>query len=189
MKVQNGHYVKVHYKGTLDDGTEFDNSHVRGKPLDFEVGSRKLIRGFSAALLGMTEGQIKTVKMAPEEAYGPRNPDAVQPVPREAFAEGFEFEEGGTVQGNGPRGPFLAKILEVQEEHIVLDMNHPLAGKDLTFEIEVVSVESDGSTPQLANWSASMKKAELFEVAKDQGLKVNTRTTKAQLIAALEAAS
>jgi peptidylprolyl isomerase len=140
MKVRNGHTVKVHYKGTLNDGTEFDNSHVRGEPLNFEVGSRKLIRGFSEAVLGMSKGQTKKVTVPIEAAYGPHNPEAVQAVPRKAFAEGMAFEVGGTVQGNGPRGPFLARVQAVEDENITLDMNHPLAGKELNFEIELVSV-------------------------------------------------
>ena len=94
MKAQTGHNVKVHYKGTLHDGTEFDNSYVRGHPLDFEIGSRKLIRGFSEAVVGMEEGEKKSVTIPIEAAYGPVNPDAIQPVPRNAFAEGFEFEIG-----------------------------------------------------------------------------------------------
>jgi len=149
MKVQNGHNVKVHYKGTLPDGTVFDNSYVRGAPLDFEVGSRKLIRGFSDALLGMSKGQTKNVTIPVEMAYGPVNPDAVQPVPRNAFAEEFEFEIGGTVQGNGPGGKFLARIHDIIEEEqtIVLDMNHPLAGKELNFEIELLEVMSEAKAP------------------------------------------
>jgi peptidylprolyl isomerase len=150
MKVRNGHTVNVHYKGTLNDGTEFDNSHVRGEPLNFEVGSRKLIRGFSEAVLGMKKGQTKQVKVPVEAAYGPHNPEAVQEVPRKAFAEDMQFEVGGTVQGNGPRGPFLARIQDVAEENITLDMNHPLAGEELNFEIELVSVhraKKDTSTP------------------------------------------
>ena len=140
MKVKNGHTVNVHYKGTLNDGTEFDNSHVRGEPLNFEVGSRRLIRGFSEAVLGMKKGETKNVTIPVEAAYGPHNPEAVQAVPKQAFAEGMQFEIGGTVQGNGPRGPFLARIQEVGDETVTLDMNHPLAGEELNFEIELVSV-------------------------------------------------
>ena len=140
MKVKNGHTVNVHYKGTLNDGTEFDNSHVRGEPLNFEVGSRRLIRGFSEAVLGMKKGETKNVTIPVEAAYGPHNPEAVQAVPKQAFAEGMQFEIGGTVQGNGPRGPFLARIQEVSDETVTLDMYHPLAGEELNFEIELLSV-------------------------------------------------
>ena len=142
MKVKNGHTVKVHYKGTLNDGTMFDNSYERGAPLDFEVGSRKLIRGFNDAVLGMKRGETKTVTIPVEAAYGPVNPDAFQPVPRSAFSAEHEFEIGGTVQGEGPRGKFLARVHDILEDEdtIVLNMNHPLAGEELNFEIELLEV-------------------------------------------------
>jgi len=88
----------------------------------------------------MTAGETKTFMLTPEQGYGPRNEAALQTVPRSAFSQDFEFEIGGTIQGNGPSGQFLAKIQEVQENQIVLDMNHPLAGHELNFEVEVVSV-------------------------------------------------
>tara|TARA_R110002124_G_scaffold107574_2_gene260057 strand:+ start:935 stop:1363 length:429 start_codon:yes stop_codon:yes gene_type:complete len=141
MKVENGHSVKVHYKGTLNDGTEFDNSRARGKTLDFEVGSPRLIAGFNKAVIGMTEGETKSVTLEAEAAYGPIDPNAFQDVPRTQFGEDFKFEVGGMIKGNGPQGPFLAKIHEIQDDNIILDFNHPLAGKDLSFEIELVEVE------------------------------------------------
>ena len=184
MKVENGYNVQVHYKGTLSDGTEFDNSRLRGKTLDFQIGSGKMIRGFNDALLGMTPGDVKSVSLAPEQAYGERNPDAFQEVPKVAFGEDFVFKVGETVQGNGPRGPFLAKIHAVEDSNVILDFNHPLAGENLNFEIELVEATSPGGT--FTSWNRTMKKAELFEAAKQRGLKVNTKTTKAQLISALE---
>jgi peptidylprolyl isomerase len=141
MKVTNGHNVSVHYVGTLTDGTEFDNSRTRGQAVSFEIGSGRMISGFNDAVVGMTVGETKKVTLAPEQAYGTRNENALQNVPRDAFSEDFNFEVGGMIQGNGPRGPFLAKIHEVGEQEIILDMNHPLAGQELNFEIELVSVE------------------------------------------------
>jgi len=141
MKVTSGHNVSVHYVGTLTDGTEFDNSRNRGTAVSFEIGSGRMISGFNDAVVGMTVGETKKVTLAPEQAYGTRNESALQNVPREAFSEDFNFEIGGMIQGNGPRGPFLAKIHEVSEQEIILDMNHPLAGEELNFEIELVSVE------------------------------------------------
>ncbi|MGA0245401.1 MAG: FKBP-type peptidyl-prolyl cis-trans isomerase [Schleiferiaceae bacterium] len=141
MKAINGHNVSVHYVGTLTDGTEFDNSRTRGQAVSFEIGSGRMISGFNDAVVGMTVGETKKVTLAPEQAYGARNENALQNVPRDAFSEDFNFEVGGMIQGNGPRGPFLAKIHEVGEQEIILDMNHPLAGQELNFEIELVSVE------------------------------------------------
>jgi FKBP-type peptidyl-prolyl cis-trans isomerase 2 len=142
MKVENGQYVQVHYKGTLSDGTEFDNSRNRKQPLSFKVGSGRMISGFSDAVVGMTEGQVKTVTLKPVDAYGERNPKALQSVPKKAFGPDFEFEVGAAVQGNGPRGPFLAKIFALEEEKVVLDLNHPLAGEELNFEIELVTANA-----------------------------------------------
>ena len=141
MKVENGHNVKVHYVGTLADGTEFDNSRTRGKTLDFKVGTPGLITGFNNAVVGMATGETKTITLGPDDAYGQVNPEAFQNVPKTQFDEDFVFEVGGAVMGQGPQGPFRATIHEVQDESVVLDFNHPLAGKDLTFEVEVVEVE------------------------------------------------
>ena len=186
MKVENGYNVKVHYRGILANGTEFDNSKTRNQTLDFEVGTPRIIRGFNNAVLGMSQGETKTVTLSVEDAYGHADPEAFQDVPKTQFPEDFVFEVGGAVMGNGPQGSFRATIHEVKENSVVLDFNHQLAGQDLTFEIEVVSVEAP-ETVQMANWSTKMKKAELLEIARDQGLSVNTRSTKAQIIQALQA--
>lgn len=182
MKVQNGANVSVHYRGTLNDGTEFDNSKIRGKTLNFQVGAGKMLPGFDRAIVGMTTGQTKKINLVSDEAYGPRIPDAIQVVPKTAFGTDFEFLVGEVIQGNGPKGPFLAKIQEEREEEVLLDFNHPLAGEDLNFEIELVSIGEAATAP----WNPSMKKAELLEFAKASSLKVTTRSTKAQIIEALE---
>ena len=188
MKVTNGQNVSVHYRGTLSDGTEFDNSKVRGNTLDFTAGSDQLLAGFSNAVAGMAVGDTKTVSIPSAEAYGNPRPEAVQQVPRSAFDDDFEFIVGGTVQGNGPSGHFIAKIQQVEDDFVILDLNHPLAGEDLTFEIELVSVNTEATEDvSMARWSSTMKKAELLEVAKSRGLPVNTRSTKAQIIEALQA--
>ena len=184
MKVQNGANVSVHYRGTLSDGTEFDNSKIRGQTLNFQVGSGKMLPGFDRAVVGMTTGQTKNINLPPTEAYGPRIPDAIQAVPKTAFGEGFEFLVGEVVQGNGPQGPFLAKIQEERETEVLLDFNHPLAGEDLDFEIELVAVDGDTGAP--TTWSPSMKKAELLSIANDAGLSVNTKSTKTEIIEALQ---
>ena len=188
MKVQKGHNISVHYKGTLLDGTEFDNSRVRGQTLNFEVGSGRMISGFDTAVVGMSVGETQTVTLQPEDAYGPRQADALRPASKDAFGENFEFVIGEVVQGNGPEGSFLATIREVNDDHVVLDLNHPLAGEVLTFEIQLMEIHnaSQDTDVTMANWSASMKKAELLEVAKSRGLPVNTRSTKAQIIEALQ---
>ena len=140
-KVEKGSKVKVHYKGTLTDGVQFDSSYDRGETLPFEVGAGQMIPGFDAAVVGMEAGDKKTVTIPSSEAYGERNNEAVQDVPKTAFPPEFEFRLNETVQGANEQGqPLIAKILEVTDESVKLDLNHPLAGEDLTFEIELVEI-------------------------------------------------
>tara|TARA_B100000686_G_scaffold349776_1_gene443964 strand:+ start:526 stop:966 length:441 start_codon:yes stop_codon:yes gene_type:complete len=142
--VEVGNNVKVHYIGTLEDGTEFDSSHNRGEALQVQVGSPGLLPAFDQAIVGMTEGETKEITITAEEGYGERNPEAFQTVPKEAFGPDFAFTVGETVQGNGPYGPFLATIKELQENEVVLDMNHPLAGETLKFQIEMLEIITEG---------------------------------------------
>ena len=140
--VQSGQTVSVHYRGTLDDGSEFDNSRNRGQAMEVEVGSGQLIAGFDAALLGMTVGEVKNIHLNAEEAYGPIHEQAVQETPKNLFPPDFAFKTGELIQGRAPTGqPIMAKIVEEKESTVVLDMNHPLAGKDLNFEIELMSID------------------------------------------------
>lgn len=142
MQVENGKTVSFHYVGTLNDGNEFDNSYTRGDPLTGTIGSGQLITGFESALMGMQEGEKKSVLIESEKAYGAHNSEAIQQVPLGFFPEGFVAILGETVQGQSEDGQvFNAKIVESSDEVITLDFNHPLAGEDLNFEIEVISVE------------------------------------------------
>jgi len=141
MSVQNGNTVAVHYRGTLESGEQFDSSYDRGEPITFQSGAGQMIAGFDNAVVGMNEGEKKTFTLSPEEAYGPTVPEALQDVPRVAFAPGLELVPGEMIQGQAPNGhPVLAKIVEVGENVVKLDMNHPLAGKTLTFDVEIVSI-------------------------------------------------
>ena len=185
MKVENGSNVKVHYKGTLKDGSIFDDSRVRGKPLSFTIGSGHMLKKFNDTVAEMSVGDSTQITIEPEEAYGYYDSNALNAVPKERFGPDFEFKKGAIVRGDGPYGPFVAKIHEIEEERVILDFNHPLAGEQLNFEIELLEVEA-GTVP-VGNWSASMKKAELLDIARQQGLDVNTRSTKAQIVEALSA--
>jgi len=141
MKVKNGDSVKVHYIGTLNDGNEFDNSYKRGSTLDFQVGGGQMIKGFDDALVEMEIGQKKTINIKPEEAYGPRREEAITSVEKSNFPPNFVPKEGEMVQGRTENGqPINALIIEVQEKDVILDMNHPLAGQELNFEIELVEI-------------------------------------------------
>ena len=140
--VTNGNNVTVHYKGTFSNGEVFDDSRARGTPMQVVVGQGSLIKGFETALMGMTEGQSKTFSLTADEAYGQPTPEAITTVPRNAFPPDYNFEEGTQVQGQSPNGQVvLAKIVSFSDEGVVLDHNHPLAGKDLNFEIELLEIE------------------------------------------------
>ena len=142
VTVQEGQFVKVHYVGTLDDGTEFDNSYVRQETLDFQVGNPQLLAAFNNALVGMEAGEKKNFQVIPSEAYGEHDPEATVTVGRDAFPENFEFNPGDTVEGTTAEGtPVLAKIISAIDNDVTLDLNHPLAGENLNFEVELVEIQ------------------------------------------------
>jgi len=133
--VQDGDLIEVHYTGTLDDGSTFDSSRERGAPLSFTVGTGEVIPGFDQAVRGLVVGESTTARMLPADAYGEWNEDFVVEVPygpsQDDVAVGDEvFLNTGAA----------AVVLEVKEGTVVLDTNHTLAGKTLTFEIEVVAI-------------------------------------------------
>ncbi len=138
--IKSGDKVKVHYTGTLEDGSVFDTSKQR-EPLEFEVGSGQLIPGFEKAVLGLQPGDSTTVKIPSEQAYGESRPEMVVKVEREKVPSDISPEVGMQLQVQQPNGqPLPVVIADVDDSHITLDANHPLAGKDLTFEIELISV-------------------------------------------------
>lgn len=138
--VKAGDTVQFHYTGTLSDGTTFDSSRGR-EPLSVEVGSGQIIPGLDGALPGMTEGESKTVTVPADQAYGPVVPQARQGVPREQIPAHIPLEIGTQLQVQTPEGQTMpVTVAEVSDEVVVLDANHPLAGQDLTFEIEIVGI-------------------------------------------------
>jgi peptidylprolyl isomerase len=135
-----GDTVRIHYTGTLSDGSTFDTSAGRD-PLEFTLGSGQIIPGLERAIPGMTVGEKKTVEIPASDAYGDRNPDGIQSVPRDQVPEHIPLDPGTQLQvqtGDGRTLPVT--VAEVTEETVVLDANHPLAGKDLTFEVELVEI-------------------------------------------------
>jgi len=142
-EVKAGQTVTVHYTGTFDDGTEFDSSKTRD-PLSFQVGAGQMISGFDAAVVGMIVGESKTVRLDPEDAYGNPSDQLIQNISTTLFPEGFEFVVGATVRGQAPNGqPLLARIESVNEDEniVVLNFNHPMAGQHLNFEIELLTAD------------------------------------------------
>ena len=135
-----GDTVKIHYTGTLDDGTQFDSSAGRD-PLEFTLGSSQVIPGFDKAVEGMTVGDKKTVNIPAEDAYGERHDEMVQEVPKEALPEDLNPEVGMPLQAQAPDGQMVnLTIVGVEEESIIVDGNHPLAGQALNFDIELVEI-------------------------------------------------
>lgn len=139
-QVKSGDTVRVHYTGTLTDGQTFDSSEGRD-PLEFQVGSGQIIPGLDAAVEGMAVGEKKTVEVPADQAYGQPDPNAQQAVPRAEIPEDIPLDLGTQLQVQTPQGQVMpVTVVEVTEEQVVLDANHPLAGKDLTFAIELVDI-------------------------------------------------
>ena len=140
QKPKSGDTVRVHYTGTLDDGTQFDSS--RGSdPLEFAIGQGQLIAGFENAVAGLIPGESCTVTLSPEEGYGESNPAMIQDVPRQMMPEGVDLQAGMVLQGRSEDGRVdNFTVVSFTEETVKLDANHPLAGKTLVFELELVKV-------------------------------------------------
>ena len=138
--VKNGDNVKVHYTGKLVSGEQFDSSAGR-EPLEFVVGAGMMIKGFDAAMPGMAVGEKKTINIAPEDGYGPRNPQAIIEFPKSQVPADMKLEPGMPLTLSDQAGnPVPVVVVEVQEEVIILDANHFLAGQELVFDIELVSI-------------------------------------------------
>ena len=135
--------LSIHYVGTLEDGTVFDSSRERGEPMTVTTGAGQLIAGFDNALTTMEEGETKTFTLEPEDAYGYHDPTRTADLDRTMFPEDFEFETGMQIPLSGPDGtPVLSTLLETNDATVTVDVNHPMAGKTLTFEVEVLNVEN-----------------------------------------------
>ncbi len=140
-KATKGNNVKVHYTGKLTDDTVFDSSRER-EPLEFTVGAGQMIKGFDEAVEGMAVGESKNVTIPSAEAYGPKKDEAIVTVSKTQLPEGLKPEVGMQLEASQPDGrKQMLSIVEVKDEDVVLDGNHPLAGKDLVFDIEVMEIK------------------------------------------------
>jgi FKBP-type peptidyl-prolyl cis-trans isomerase 2 len=141
QQAKRGDKVHVHYRGTLDDGSEFDSSEG-GEPISFTIGEGEVIAGFENAIEGMAPGEKKTERMEPNDAYGDHRNELVFTVGREQMPEGDEVEVGDMLQVGFPDGrDATVTVTAVENGEVTLDANHPLAGKPLTFELELVSID------------------------------------------------
>jgi FKBP-type peptidyl-prolyl cis-trans isomerase 2 len=140
QQVKAGDKIKVHYHGRLDNGETFDKSEGR-EPLEFEVGSGMVIKGFDDGVTGMTVGQKKTVTIPADEAYGVKNPDMLIEMPKDRFPKDMEIEVGMPLGMSDNQGQqFQVVVAEIKDDVVILDANHPLAGQDLTFDLELVEI-------------------------------------------------
>jgi peptidylprolyl isomerase len=140
-QIENGDIVTVHYTGTLDNGDVFDNSLEDGRdPITITIGEGALIPGFENALIGMIESETKTIAINSDDAYGNREEQFVMAVPTDRLPEGIEV--GTTLQLMTPEGPAFATIININEDNTsaTVDHNHPLAGQNLNFYVQVVKV-------------------------------------------------
>ncbi|HUQ96618.1 MAG TPA: peptidylprolyl isomerase [Chitinophagaceae bacterium] len=145
QQVQNGDKVKVHYHGKLRNGETFDSSQGRD-PLEFTVGSGQVIKGFDMGVMGMQPGDKKTVEIGVTDAYGEKQQEMLIEFPKTQFPAEMQPEEGmQLMMNNGAGQQFPVIVAEVREDSVLLDANHPLAGQDLIFDLELVSIEPPAS--------------------------------------------
>lgn len=138
-KIKIGDTVTVNYTGRLEDGTIFDSSLMEGRqPLTSVLGQNQLIAGFENGLIDMSEGDKKTIEIEPEQAYGHYSEEMITTIEKTQVPEGIQV--GETLQGNSSRGPIIVKVIEVGDDYVKIDANHPLSGQKLIFDLEVVGI-------------------------------------------------
>jgi FKBP-type peptidyl-prolyl cis-trans isomerase SlpA len=141
-QAKNGDSVKIRYTGRYEDGAVFDSSDEHGKPLEFVIGQGQMIPAFEKGVLGMEVNETKTIEVRPEEGYGPYREDLVVDVDRCQLPEGMEVEADRFIEWMQPDGQIgVAKILEVTDESIRVDTNHPMAGRKLIFEVTLLEIQ------------------------------------------------
>jgi len=140
MEISEKTLVKLNYKGALDDGSVFDTSEGR-EPLEFIFGLGMIIPGLEDGIKGLKIGDKKSVKVSHDKAYGPVQAEAMQEVPKDQLPKDAPLEVGMQLAAQGPQGVIPVTIAEIKEDIVVIDFNHPLAGKDLTFDVEILDVK------------------------------------------------
>ncbi|MEQ8231268.1 MAG: peptidylprolyl isomerase [Gammaproteobacteria bacterium] len=139
-QAKTGDTVRIHYTGSLTDGTQFDSSSGRD-PLEFTIGQGHIIPGLEREVAGMEVGQTKTVTVPADDAYGPHHDEAVHEVQREQIPETIELAIGVELQATAQNGQVMRlRVVELGDDTVKLDANHPLAGQDLVFEVELVEI-------------------------------------------------
>tara|TARA_B100000902_G_scaffold56641_1_gene63456 strand:- start:3724 stop:4203 length:480 start_codon:yes stop_codon:yes gene_type:complete len=143
--IENDAVVTVHYTGTLPDGEVFDSSRDKD-PMTFLIGHKNMIPGFEEELMGASIGETREFTLPPDRAYGERDDDAIQKMPRNAFPDDMELKQGMMMAAQTEQGPVPFTISEINGDEITIDFNHQMAGKTLTFEVEIIDVRK--ATPE-----------------------------------------
>lgn len=140
-QAKSGDTVKVHYTGKLNDGTVFDSS-VEREPLEVTIGAGQVIPGFEKGIIGMAPGETKSISIGKDEAYGEHRQELTMEVNKSDFPESITPEIGQMLQMKNPNGDLIRVVVsEIKDDTVTIDANHPLAGKDLTFDLELVSID------------------------------------------------
>ena len=141
MSIKKGDTIKIEYVGTLDDGIVFDSTEKTGEPLEFEVGTQKVLESFENEIIGMELGEEKEFKLSAEDAYGDYNKELTKDLPRDELPEDLEIDVDMILVMTMPNGmQMAAKILELTDDTVTIDMNHPLAGQALNFKVKIVEI-------------------------------------------------
>ncbi len=139
-RATSGDRIRFHYKGTLDDGTEFDSSAER-EPIEITIGRGQFLPGLENALMGMAEGDTKRVTLEPENAFGAYDPKLIKTVERDSIPAEIKLEIGTVLKAKNEKGDLTpVKVVEFSDKNVTVDINHPLAGKALTFELTLVEI-------------------------------------------------
>jgi len=148
MAVKIGEWIKVEYTGTLDDGTIFDGTGVDGgNPLKFQVGAGQLVKGFDESVQGKTVGEEYNIRLEPSEAYGEYKGGLTHDVPKDQFPKDADLHPGLMLMVSGPKGQTPASIKSIEEDKVIIDLNHPMAGKVLNFKIKIVETDCEPDPP------------------------------------------
>ena len=141
MPIKEGYFVKIEYTGTLEDGTVFDSTEEQGEPLEFQIGANQVIEGFEKAIVDMDLDEEKEITLKPDEGYGDRQDDMVRDIPKDNMPS-EELEEGMTLMATLPTGMQVpVTVVKITDDHVKIDLNHPLAGKTLKFKLKVVEIK------------------------------------------------
>ncbi len=148
MAVKKGEWIKVEYIGTFDDGTMFDSTKLNGgNPLKFQAGMGQLINGFDDSVIGKNLNEEYAIRLEPSEAYGEYKEDITQEIPKDQFPKGPELQPGLMLMIMGPQGPMPATIKSIEKDHVVIDLNHPMAGKVLNFKVKIIDTNCEPDPP------------------------------------------